>query len=59
MCFSFSSPDVSRGRVGPQMKKFEQVSSDHHQMSQAGGGGTQDLMSGEGWGYPRSDVQEE
>ena len=26
-----------RGRIGPQMNKFEQVSSDHHEMSPAGG----------------------
>ena len=39
MCFSFSCHNqMSRqGRVGPQINKFEQVSSDHHQMSIARG----------------------
>ena len=30
-------PDASTGGVGPQVNKFEQVSSDGHQMSLAGG----------------------
>ena len=37
---------VPAGAVGPQVNKFEQVSSDDHQLSVAGGGGH----------IPRSDV---
>ena len=39
--------------IGPQMNKFEQVSSDHHQMSLAGGAGVgpQVLKAG-GGGVP-------
>ena len=66
-------PDVSswgRWGEGPQMNKFEQVSSDHHQLSLAGGrvvgvpglmsgGGRESrvpgLMSGGGSRVPRSD----
>ena len=37
--FQLPPPDVApRGGGGPQMNKFEQVSSDHHQMSLTGGG---------------------
>ena len=41
------------GQVGPQVNKFEQVFSDDHQMSVAGGGGSSSgLMLGEGGRSP-------
>ena len=44
---------VPVGGGGPQVNKFEQVSSDHHQMSVAGGIGYLGLMSeGEVLRYP-------
>ena len=43
--FQWPQPDVSPG--DPQMNKFEQVSSNHHQISLAGRGGI-GLMSGRG-----------
>ena len=55
MCFSFSYhhqmllEEIGVG-VGPEMNKFEQVSSDHNQMSLAGGRSS-GLMSMEGKGY--------
>ena len=39
---------VAWGGVGPQVNKFEQVSSDDHQMSVARGK-SPGLMSGGGW----------
>ena len=52
-----SPPDVSTGEGGPQMNKFEQVSSDGHKMSQGGmAGRVPCLMSGLGPGGPLSDV---
>ena len=50
-----SVPVVRWGRVGPQVNKFEQVSSKDHQMSVAGGR-SPDVISRRGVG-PRSYVQ--
>ena len=41
-------------RAGPQMNKFEQVSSGHHQMSLAEGVGYHHQMSPVGVGYLRA-----
>ena len=44
--------DVSTGGVGPQVNKFEPVSSDGHQMSLAGG----EARAGARAGGPMSDI---
>ena len=55
--FQWPPPDVTQGAGGTQMNKFEQVSSDHHQMSLAGG--SPGVMYGWWWWrrgvFPRSD----
>ena len=55
--YMLQPPDVSTSGLGPQVNRFEQVSSDGHQMSLAWGSGfdgVQCLMSsreeGKGWG---------